>query len=121
MIHIQICLCGTQAGYPHHEHCPFPLYAYGPEQEAAWIEGRNRIKAYDALVKAAERIGANNYANGTYRVHKFKNGRVKRGYKITQAHQDVIDAMKMLGQGQIASDEAMSLLHRADIMKERLG
>lgn len=32
---INFCLCGTQqSGYPHHKHCPFPLYSVAHQSVA---------------------------------------------------------------------------------------
>jgi len=31
-----ICLCGAEAGYPHHEACPYPLYRGTDRQMAEW-------------------------------------------------------------------------------------
>lgn len=74
---------------------------------------RNVNRAYKALYKAAERIGANNYANGLYNPNR------RGGYSITQAHKDLIEAMPAVLCGDISPDEAMALLHSYDVEKER--
>jgi len=33
---MNICLCGAQAGYPHDEFCPFPLFRGTEKQERKW-------------------------------------------------------------------------------------
>lgn len=33
---MNICLCGSQAGYPHNEDCPYPLYRGSDQQLAEW-------------------------------------------------------------------------------------
>lgn len=71
--------------------------------------------AYRALYVAAERIGARNWASGigcrTY------GGR--RTYFPTRAHRDVVDAMPAVLAGSITPQDAMGLLWREDVAKER--
>ena len=33
---INICMCGAQAGYLHHEACPYPLYRGTDRQMGEW-------------------------------------------------------------------------------------
>lgn len=33
---MNICWCGAQAGYPHDEFCPYPLYRGSEKQEQDW-------------------------------------------------------------------------------------
>lgn len=33
---MNICLCGTEAGYPHDACCPYPLYRGSSNQVVAW-------------------------------------------------------------------------------------
>jgi hypothetical protein len=35
---VNICLCGTQAGYPHDRLCPYPLFRGSEEQVRGWEE-----------------------------------------------------------------------------------
>ncbi len=81
-----------------------------------------RIQAYRALAKAAERIGYGNYLNGMYRSHKQrgKRGLIVGGYTITEAHEDIIEAMPKVLSGELDPEAAMNLLRRGDVMKERL-
>lgn len=79
-----------------------------------------RIQAYRALEKAAERIGYGNYLNGLYRSQRRRKGLLMGGYAITQAHEDVIEAMPKVLSGELDPESAMNLLRRGDVMKERL-
>jgi hypothetical protein len=81
-------------------------------------EAQNRT--YDALYKAAERIGSNNYKAGLYGNGKFKPGK-PISYRITQAHQDIIDAMPKVLSGEMSCEEAMALINSYDANKQRLG
>jgi len=40
----QVCLCGTQPGYPHAADCPFPLYHSGEEAMARWDRERALLR-----------------------------------------------------------------------------
>jgi len=75
------------------------------------MSGRTR----HALMLAAERIGANAYARGM--AEHRRAGRSARTYRYapTRGHLDIVNALR----ADIADDYAMSLLHRADIMRER--
>lgn len=42
---MNICMCGTEAGYPHRADCPYPLYRCSAAQEAAWEAARDRLLA----------------------------------------------------------------------------
>jgi len=33
---VNICYCGTQAGYPHRDECPRPLFRATPAEEERW-------------------------------------------------------------------------------------
>jgi hypothetical protein len=37
-----ICYCGAEAGYPHREDCPRPLYRANEREEIAWEAARIR-------------------------------------------------------------------------------
>lgn len=39
---MNICLCGAEAGYPHDECCPYPLYRAVEEREQLWREAYER-------------------------------------------------------------------------------
>lgn len=73
-----------------------------------------KARAYKALRIAAERIGANNYRAGVY------NPRQRGGYSITDAHKDVIEAMRDVLSGAMSPNDAMALLHRSDVEQQRL-
>jgi hypothetical protein len=77
-------------------------------------------RAYHALRIAAERIGRNNYRSGLYRP-LYRNGRLVRGYAITQEHRAVVEAMPKVLSGELDPDGAMALRHDSDVMKQRLG
>jgi hypothetical protein len=79
-------------------------------------------QAYHALQRAAERIGANGYQEAL-------DDRLRRGlkpirrdgvsiYTPTAAHEEVIEAMKLLLRDEVSPDGAMCLLWRADIQRE---
>ncbi len=74
-----------------------------------------RIQAYRALRKAAERVGLANYRSGLYRGTRY------RGYSITKAHQDLVEAMPKVLSGELDPEAAMNLLRRGDVLEERLG
>jgi hypothetical protein len=43
---MNICLCGTQAGYPHKPECPYPLYRGTDAMYEAWDKARDaRVNA----------------------------------------------------------------------------
>lgn len=37
---MNFCLCGAQAGYPHHPTCPYPLFRCTEQQEDEWLAKR---------------------------------------------------------------------------------
>lgn len=37
---MNVCYCGTQAGYPHWPDCPYPLFHATPAQERDWTAKR---------------------------------------------------------------------------------
>lgn len=39
---MNICYCGTAAGYPHRDECPYPLFRGTPTDELRWEEARQR-------------------------------------------------------------------------------
>ena len=84
-----------------------------------------REQTYHALSVAAERMGKNGYRAAVARLKKRGGKPVahrKRSiYNPTPAHRDVVDAMEMLACGDMSPEDAMSLLWRGDVMKERLG
>ncbi len=82
-----------------------------------WTPAHDR--AYVALQKASERIGAAEYAAGRYSVKRSRNGTVVRGYTISEAHKAVVDALNALGRNRISPEEAMAVLHTYDVFKAR--
>lgn len=44
-----ICFCGTQAGYPHAEDCPFPLFRGSDETQARWFAEHKRLRKLAAV------------------------------------------------------------------------
>lgn len=79
---------------------------------------KSALQAYRALARAAEKIGLNNYRRGLYQVTR-RRGKVIRGYSISDAHRSLIEMMPRVLSGQASPDEAMSLLHEYDVMRER--
>ena len=77
-------------------------------------------RVYRALSKAAESIGAREYAAGRYRPIR-RRGKVVQGYSISEAHRRVIDTMNGLGRGEITPEEAMAVLHEYDVHSARFG
>jgi hypothetical protein len=65
---------------------------------------------YDALQTASYRIGSNNYKH-----------RGKKRYQATVEHAEIVEAMSKVLNGEITPEEAMSLLHQHDTLKQRLG
>jgi len=49
---MDLCMCGSQAGYPHDKLCPHPYYGGDIKQESAWMDAYREKKA--ALQKAIE-------------------------------------------------------------------
>jgi len=39
---MNVCLCGVEAGYPHDEYCPYPLYRAETEREQLWRDAYER-------------------------------------------------------------------------------
>lgn len=76
-------------------------------------------QAYQALVKASEKIGLNAYKAGLYRVKRDRKGNVVQGYSLTPEHQELVTAIDALGRGAITAEEAMSLLHQYEILNAR--
>lgn len=87
-----------------------------------------QIQAYNALRKAAERMGANGYL-AEMRRRKMTPGqaldwitRNKRSiYTPTGEHVAVIEAMSKVLSGEMTPEEAMALLYQYDVMKQRIG
>lgn len=67
-------------------------------------------RAYLALVRAAEKIGAVNYRRGLYR---------RRGYSVTPEHAAVVQAAADVCGGKISPDDAMGLLLQYDVFEQR--
>jgi precorrin-3B methylase len=78
-------------------------------------------QAYNALEKAAERIGHNNYCQ-QFKDH-IKKGRSKKTFRftVTEEHKKIIDAMPKVLSGEILPEEAMAMLHEYDVKMQRLG
>jgi len=77
-------------------------------------------QAYTALERAAERMGANNYAEQC-RQHQ-RAGRAASTFRfvVTEHHVEVIAAMPKVLDGTITPEDAMALLWQYDTMKQRL-
>lgn len=41
---LNICLCGSEAGYPHDKDCPSPYYGDNPQSIAFWKKAQKREK-----------------------------------------------------------------------------
>lgn len=50
---MNICLCGSEAGYPHAHDCPRPLFRCGEAEEARWLAERERLRRLNADAEAA--------------------------------------------------------------------
>ena len=48
---MNICYCGTQAGYPHRDECPYPLFRAVPAEEYRWEAARQARAEALALVR----------------------------------------------------------------------
>jgi len=77
-------------------------------------------QAYAALMKAAERVGANAYKAGLYKVKRDRKGNVVRGYTLTPEHQELMTAMDALGRGKISAEEAMVVVNQYEVTKARI-
>jgi len=60
---MNICLCGAEAGYPHDECCPYPLYRGSSHQVIAWEmkwavnkQAAQPALALDAAIPCAHRF-----------------------------------------------------------------
>jgi hypothetical protein len=52
---MNLCLCGSEAGYPHDGDCPYPLFRATEAQERAWQYHRDRKRAFlDGVTPQAE-------------------------------------------------------------------
>jgi len=77
-------------------------------------------QTYNALQKAAERIGLNNYAKQQRAWLKNRKSVKTFRFVVTDGHQRVIDAMSKVLSGKITPEEAMGILHEYEVLKERL-
>lgn len=77
-----------------------------------------RILAYHALQAAATRIGLNNCRAGLYR-GTYRKGKLVKGYSITGEHQELVDAMPKVLNGELSVEDAMCLLWQYDTFKQR--
>jgi hypothetical protein len=77
-------------------------------------------QVHAALVKAAERIGANAYKAGHYKVKRNRKGVVVQGYTLTPEHQEVMTAIDALGRGTITAEEGMAILHQYEVHNARI-
>lgn len=41
---LNICMCGTQAGYPHDPSCPYPLFRASDEDAEKWAREYTALK-----------------------------------------------------------------------------
>lgn len=74
---------------------------------------------YNALYKASEQIGANNFKKQMAvwlkkgrRRHTFK-------FKVTDIHNEITEAMPKVMKGTISINDGMALLHTPEAMQER--
>lgn len=60
---MNICLCGSQAGYPHKAHCPFPYFGRSEKEQERWLSGYRSnhsiefLKAFNAWLESPELCG----------------------------------------------------------------
>lgn len=80
-----------------------------------------QIQAHRALMKAAEKMGWNNYQAGL--AAHVRKGRKKHTYRYTptEEHERVIKASSDVLKGRITPEQAMAMLHEYDIFKQRMG
>lgn len=76
-------------------------------------DNSNVARAYRALDHAAMQMGKNGYR--AHMASKF----AKRPFTPSQAQTELIEAMPLLLAGAITAEQAMSMLHTYDTMKER--
>lgn len=76
-------------------------------------------QAYNALEKAAERIGQNNYRT-MGPTKRDRKGNYKSGYYVTLEHKSVIDAMPKVLDGSMSPEQAMNLLYDPFVLKQRI-
>lgn len=78
-----------------------------------------RVRAYDALSKAADKIGFNNY-EAQIRAHR-KSRRSERTFQfhVTPEHRAITEAMPQVLDGKISPEDAMALLHGYDTFRQR--
>lgn len=53
-----ICMCGTQAGYPHPATCPYPLYRGSDDQIDQWLEAAGDLVDVQQVIAFIERRAA---------------------------------------------------------------
>jgi hypothetical protein len=75
---MNICLCGTQAGYPHDKLCPYPLYRGSEEQEQRWLhkwkDKRNLTSGSTATsLSAGANVAAKSKSTGANDVSENKS------------------------------------------------
>jgi len=80
-----------------------------------------KYQVYRALKIAAERMGRNNY-EAQLRAH-LKVGRKKSTFRftVTKEHCEVVKTMPKVLSGEVSPEEAMALLHKYDVMMQRVG
>ena len=85
-----------------------------------WAANDPRVRAYDALYTAAQRMGWGNY-KAQLAVH-VKAGRAKSTFRfyVTDEHANVTKAMPDVLEGVISPEEAMALLNEYDVVAQRL-
>ena len=78
-----------------------------------------QIQVYNALAKAAERMGQLAY----YSTRKLTGGFFLRYGKMhftpTQEHRDVVDAMPLVLSGKMTPEQGMALLHQYEVFNQR--
>jgi hypothetical protein len=78
-------------------------------------------QVYRALRTAADRIGSGAYRAGLYKVKYNRKGQVVHGYRLTEAHERVLDTLNAYCRGKLTKNDAMAVLHEYDVSKARLG
>lgn len=101
-------------------HTPTENHISTPNGIVLLSSTNSRMRAYDALSTAADRIGRGNYL--AQRAEHTKRHRSMRTFKfhVTDAHAAIMTAMPAVLAGHMTAEDAMGLINTYDVLTERL-
>lgn len=116
IVHYSLYACFTERNKSF-----FPLDTSPQRVYTMSMNNTQQQAAYEALRIASERMGANNYG-AQVRAHQ-EAGRKASTFRftVTPEHDMVVKAMPLVLTGKLSADDAMSMLHEYDVLKQRIG